>query len=132
MSVEEVRAQGSKVRVEVYEEDPFEGSCCGPNRISEESAEELRRSLIERSEILTKLLEKFHGMIELCREVVSTRRGLMNYPEHVRTALSERGRDSLPLIFVEGKLVSAGSFPSYEELLALLVHHLEGTATGRR
>lgn len=121
--------EGGKVKIEVYEGDPFEGSCCGLNPMSKESAENLRRMLTERNETLTKLLEKFQGTIEVDRDVVSTRRGLMSYPEHVRTIVSERGWGLLPLIFVEGKLVFAGKFPSYEEFLTLLSGYLEGPAT---
>lgn len=97
--------------------------------MSKDSAEKLRRMLTERNEILTRLREKFYGMIEIDRDVVNTRRGLMSYPEHVRIILSERGWESLPFIFVEGKLVSAGKSPSYEEFLTLLNRCLEGAAT---
>lgn len=115
--------------MEVYEGDPFEASCCGPVRMSEESVEKLRRMLIERNETLRKLREKFSGALDIERDIVSSRRGLMKYPEHVRNVLSERGWNSLPYVFVEGRLVSAGKFPSYEEFLVLLKPYLQNAAT---
>ncbi len=121
--------QDGKIKLEIYEGDPFEGSCCGPGRVSEESVESLRQMLIERSETLRRLEERCRGTVEVYRDAVSTRRGLMKYPEHVRNTLSERGLGSLPYIFVEGKLVSAGNFPSYKEFLRLLNPYIEKSET---
>jgi hypothetical protein len=112
--------QNGKIKLEIYEDDPFEGSCCGPSRVPEQSVEELRRMLIERNETVRRLEEKLHGMVEVSRDIISGRRGLMSYPEHVRNALSQKGRTSLPYVFIEEKLVTAGNFPSYEEFLTLL------------
>lgn len=114
----------AKIKLEIYEDDPFEGSCCATVRSSKGSVDQLRRMLIERNEILRKLDQEFRGTIEVSRDIVSTRRGLVTYPEHLQRALSEKGLGSLPHIFLEGKLVSTGKFPTYEEFLALLNAHL--------
>jgi len=119
----------NRVKLEIYEGDPFEGSCCTPTRVTEQSVESLRRMLVERNTTVRRLQEEFRGLVEVRRDIVTSRRGLMSYPEHVRNALSQKGRDSLPYIFVEEKLVTAGNFPSYEEFLALLNLYTEKSKT---
>jgi ribosomal protein L16 Arg81 hydroxylase len=124
--------RNNRIKLEIYEGDPSEGSCCGPSRVSEQSVEELRRMLIDRNETVRRLEEKFQGIVEVSRDVISSRRGLMSYPERVRKALSQKGRASLPYVFIEGKLVTAGDFPSYEEFLALLDSHTEKSETHQK
>ena len=119
-NTEGFQMKNSKIKLEIYEGDPLEGSCCGPRRASEESVEELRRMLIQRNETVKKMEEKFRETIQVTREIISTRRNLASYPEHVRETLSEKGWKALPYIFIDGQLVSTSGFPSYEDFVTWL------------
>ena len=110
----------NKIKLEIYEGDPFEGSCCGPKRATEESIDELRRMLTQTNETVKKIEEKFRETIQISRDIISTRRNLASYPKHVRETLSEKGWKALPYIFIDGQLVSTSGFPSYEDLLTWL------------
>lgn len=112
-----------KVRVEIYEGDPFTG-CCGPGSDSEGSVENLRTMLIERSNVITKLEKEFGDKVEIERDVISIRRGLGTYPDHVRKVLLERGMETLPCVFIDGKVVSVGKFPSYHEFRSLIKNYV--------
>jgi uncharacterized protein related to proFAR isomerase len=112
--------KNNKIKLEIYEGDPLEGSCCGPRRASEESVEELRRTLIQRNETVKKIEEKFRETIQVSRDIISNRRNSASYPERVRETLSEKGWKALPYIFIDGQLVSTSSFPSYARFLTWL------------
>jgi hypothetical protein len=105
-----------KVKVEIYEGDPFDGSCCGPGRASPDVADKLRQMLIERNNVVRRLQNELKDKVEIKREIISSRR--YDYPEYVREL---RGKNKpLPYIFLNGTVACVGKFPSYEEFLALL------------
>jgi len=113
----------SKIRIEIYEGDPFGSACCGPGpRVrSLEAVEKLRQMLTERGQIVEKLSKEFKGVIQIERDIISQKR--WDYPEYVRR-LMFNGKP-LPYIFLNGEAVSIGKFPSYEEFITLLKPHLE-------
>ena len=112
----------SKVRLEIYEGDPFGSTCCGPGpRItSPETAEKFRQMLTERNQTVEKLSREFRDVVQVEREIISQKR--WDYPEYVRKLESE-GKP-LPYVFVNGEPVAIGKFPTYEEFMALLKPHL--------
>jgi hypothetical protein len=111
----------SKIRLEIYEGDPFGSTCCGPGpRITTpEAAAEFRQMLTERNQTVEKLSREFHE-VEVEREIISQKR--WDYPEYVRKLESE-GKP-LPYVFINGEPVAIGKFPTYEEFMALLKPHL--------
>ena len=111
----------SKIRLEIYEGDPFGSTCCGPGpRITTpEAAEKFRQMLTERNQTVEKLSRTFRE-VEVEREIISQKR--CDYPEYVRKLESE-GKP-LPYVFINGEPVAIGKFPSYEEFMALLKPHL--------
>lgn len=113
----------SKVKIEIFEGDPFGSACCGPGpRISSlEAAEKLRQMLTERNQIVEKLSKEFKDAVQVEREIISQKR--WDYPEYVRRLMSE-GK-SLPYIFLNGEAIAVGKFPTYEEFVTLLKPHLE-------
>ncbi len=113
----------NKVRVEIYEGDPFSGGCCGPGVGSVEAATKLRKMLTERDDTATRLRTEFKGSIEITREVVGARKSLDNYPVHAREFISANA--SLPFVLVNEKLAVKGRFPSYEEFKRLIIEHLK-------
>ena len=115
----------NKIKLEIYEGDPFEGSCCSPARLSGQSVDELRRMLTERNETVKRLGQRFHETVEVKRDIISNRRGLLTYPAHVRQVLTEKGWDSLPYIFLDGQLICFGNFPSYDGFVALVSPYLK-------
>lgn len=108
----------SKVRMEIYESDPFGSTCCGPgSRVTSFAAvEELRKTLEERSEIVEKLSEEYKDSVTIRRDTINLKR--WNYPEYVRRLMSED--KPVPYVFINEELVMVGKFPSYEEFVALL------------
>jgi len=113
--------EDDKVRIEIYEGDPFGGACCGPPRItSPEAAEKLRNMLTERSLIVQRLSEEFKDAITIKREIISQKR--WDYPEYVRRLMFDS--KPLPYIFINGEAVITGKFPSYEEFVTLLKPHV--------
>jgi len=114
-----------KVKLEIYEGDPFGSGCCGPGpRISSlEAAQKLRQMLTERNRIMEKLSAEFKDTVEIERDVMSQKR--LDYPEYVRK-LNQEGKP-LPYIFINGEAVVVGRFPSYEEFVTLLKKRLEST-----
>ena len=116
--------QESKIKVEIYEGDPFGSTCCGPGpRISSlEAVEKLRQMLTERSQTVEKLSKEFKDTIQIEREIISQKR--WDYPEHVRRLMFDS--KPLPYIFINSKAVIIGKFPTYEEFLTLLKPHIEG------
>ena len=113
----------SRVKIEIYEGDPFGSACCGPGpRISSlEAVEKLRQMLTERGQIVEKLSKEFRDSIQIEREIISSKR--WDYPEYVRR-LTFDGKP-LPYIFINGQAVAVGKFPTYEEFVTLLKPHLE-------
>jgi len=112
----------SKIKVEIFEGDPFGSACCGPGpRInSPEAVEKVRQMLTERYQTVEKLTKEFKDVAQVEREIISQKR--WDYPEYVRRLMSN-GKP-LPYIFINGEAVSIGKFPTYEEFVTLLKPHL--------
>jgi len=112
----------SKIKVEIFEGDPFGSACCGPGpRInSPEAVEKVRQMLTERYQTVEKLTKEFKDVAQVEREIISQKR--WDYPEYVRRLVSN-GKP-LPYIFINGEAVSIGKFPTYEEFVTLLKPHL--------
>jgi len=113
----------SRVKIEIYEGDPFGSACCGPGpRISSlEAVEKLRQMLTERGQIVEKLSKEFRDSIQIEREIISSKR--WDYPDYVRKLISD-GKP-LPYIFINGEAVAIGKFPTYEEFVTLLKPYLK-------
>jgi hypothetical protein len=107
-----------KIRIEIYEGDPFGGTCCGPGpRVTSFAAvEKLRKMLEERSEIVKKLSEKYKDCVTVKRDTISQKR--WDYPEYVMRLMSDD--KPVPYVFINEEPVVIGKFPSYEEFAALL------------
>jgi hypothetical protein len=111
-----------KLRLEIYEDDPFGSTCCGPGpRVTSLAAvEKLRRMLEERSEIAKKLSEEYKDDVTIRRDTINQKR--CDYPEYVmKLTLDSK---PTPYIFIDGEPVIVGKFPSYEEFTTLLKAHL--------
>lgn len=108
----------NKLRLEIYEDDPFGSTCCGPGpRVTSLAAvEKLRKTLEERSEIAQKLAEEYKDSVTVKRDTINQKR--WDYPEHVMKLITEN--KPTPYVFIDGEPVVVGKFPSYEELAALL------------
>ncbi len=111
----------NKVKVEIYEGDPFSG-CCRPVRVSPQAARNVDR-MLERNEIVKRINEEFKEKIEITREIVSQRRPLSSYPAHVRELLAPGVK--MPFIFVDEQLAIENAFPSFEEFKLILDNRLE-------
>ena len=113
----------SKIKVEIFEGDPFGSACCGPGpRVSSlEAIEKLRHMLTERNQIVEKLSKEFRDMIQIEREIISQKR--WDYPEYVRRLIFD-GKP-LPYVFINGEVVAIGKFPTHEEFVTLVKPHLE-------
>ncbi len=111
-----------KIRVEIYEGDPFTG-CCGPVMTSPGAAENLRKMLVERNRTVETLKEEFKEQIEVDREIVGTRRKYDLYPQHTLKFL--KGDTKMPFILINGKLVSEGVFPSYDDFKQLVLKYIK-------
>jgi hypothetical protein len=115
-----------KLKIEIYEGDPFGGACCGPPRItSPQAVEKLRQMLTERYQTVEKLSKELKDVIQVEREIISQKR--WDYPEYVRRLMFD-GKP-LPFIFINGQAVVIGEFPSYEEFVKLLQPYL-GNVSG--
>ncbi len=116
-----------KVKLEIYEGDPFGRTCCGPvpRLNSPNSVEKLRLMLIERNQIAEKLSEEFGDTVQVKREIISQKRS--EYPEYLRKLLFDD--EPLPYIFINNEAVVTGKFPTYQEFIALLKPHLKSEAT---
>jgi len=112
-----------KVRLEIYEDDPFGSTCCGPSpRVTSLSAvEKLRKMLEERSEIARKLSEEYKDSVTIKRDTINQKR--WDYPEYVTKLMIDS--KPTPYIFIDGEPVVIGKFPSYEEFKTLLKTHLK-------
>jgi len=116
-----------KVRVEIYEGDPFTG-CCGPGVASPSAVEKLRKMLMERNETVKALREEFKGQVEIEREIVSSRRQYDTYPPHI-CALLKIGTQ-VPFMVINGQLVLKGAFPSLEDFRKLISEHIKSFNQG--
>ena len=107
-----------KVKLEIYEDDPFGSTCCGPGpRVTSLAAvEKLRKMLEERSQITKKLSEEYKGNVTIKRDTISQKRS--DYPEDVMKLMLDS--KPAPYIFIDGEPVIVGKFPSYEEFVTLL------------
>jgi len=116
----------NKVKLEIFEGDPFGSTCCGPGPLSSPDAvKKLQQMLIERNQIAEKLSKEFKNTVQVEREIISQKRS--DYPEHVRKLLFD-GKP-LPYIFINCEAVITGKFPTYEEFATLLKPHLKNEAT---
>jgi hypothetical protein len=111
-----------KVRLEIYEDDPFGSTCCGPGprATSLVAVEKLRRMLEERSEIVKKLSEEYKDSVTIERDTINQKR--LDYPEYVMKLMLDS--KPTPYIFIDGEPVVVGKFPSYEEFTTLMKTHL--------
>jgi len=111
-----------KVKLEIYEDDPFGSTCCGPGpRVTSFAAvERLRRMLEERSETAKKLSEEYKDSVTVKRDTINQKR--WDYPEYVVKLISDS--KPTPYIFIDGEPIVVGKFPSYEEFTTLLKAHL--------
>jgi len=108
----------SKIRLEIYEDDPFGSTCCGPGPrlASFAGVEKLRRMLEERSEIVKRLSEEYKNTVTIKRDTLNQKR--WDYPEYVMKLVLDS--KPTPYVFINGELAIVGKFPSYEEFTALL------------
>ena len=113
----------SKIKIEIYEGDPFGSACCGPGPLvnSIAAVEKLRKMLTERNETVNRLSVEYKDSITIKREIVSQKR--WDYPEYVRRLVFE-GKP-LPYVFMNEEPILIGKFPSYEEFAALLKARLQ-------
>jgi len=113
----------SKIRLGIFEGDPFWSTCCGPGPqiTSLEAAEKLRQMLTERNRTVEKLSMEFRDVVKIEREVISQKRH--DYPDYVRNMMFDD--KPLPFIFINGEAAVIGRFPSYEEFVTLLKKRLE-------
>ncbi len=111
-----------KVRLEIYEDDPFGSTCCGPGpRVTSLAAvENLRKMMQERSEIVKKLSEEHKNTVTITRDFINQKRS--DYPDYVMKLILDSKQT--PYVFIDGEPVVIGKFPSYEEFAALLEAHL--------
>jgi len=107
-----------KVKLEIYEDDPFGSTCCGPGPqvTSLAAAEKLRRMLEERSEIVKKLSEEYKDDVTIRRDTINQKR--WDYPEYAMKLVLDS--KPAPYVFIDGEPVIVGKFPSYEEFTTLL------------
>ncbi len=113
----------AKIKLEIYEDDPFGSTCCGPGpRVTSLSTvERVRKMLEERSEIIKQLSEEYKDDVTIRRDTINRKRH--DYPAYVtKLALDSK---PTPYIFIDGEPVIIGRFPPYEEFTALLKAHLK-------
>jgi len=121
----------AKVKVEIYEGDPFTG-CCGPGIASTAAIEKLQKMLTERYETVKALKEEFKEQLEIERGIVSSRRLYDMYSPHVCKLLMAGTR--VPFIVINGQLVLEGVFPSLEDFRKLIsdrIKNLHQEASGQ-
>jgi hypothetical protein len=113
--------QKGKVRVEIWEGDPFTG-CCGLGLFSADAAERLRKTIMERNATVKALKEEFKEQIDIERDIVSNRRRYDTYPPYVSKLLLAGVR--VPFIVIDGQLALEGVFPSLEDFRKLISEHV--------
>jgi len=118
----------AKVKIEIYEGDPFKG-CCGPGISSVATVEGLRKMLMEGNETVKTLREEFkEEKVEIMREIVSSRRRYDMYSPHVCKLLMAGTR--VPFIVINGQLVLEGVFPSLNDFRQLISEHIKSLHQG--
>lgn len=105
-----------KLKLEIYQGDPFGCACCGPGATSPDALGKLRKMLTERSQVLKKIQKTFENEIDFKIEIISPKR--WNYPGHVRRLMAEN--QPFPYIFIDDSAVIIGRFPSYTELETII------------
>lgn len=112
-----------KLTIEIYEGDPFGSACCGPGPLvtSTVAAGKLRKTLMDRSEIVERLAREYGDRVTVKRDIINQKR--LDYPEYVMKLISDN--KPVPYVFVGGEAVIIGKFPSYEEFLLLIRSHSE-------
>ncbi|MEM3388644.1 MAG: permease [Thermoproteota archaeon] len=68
----------NKIMIEIYENDPFSGGCCGPGGAFIQAAMNLMKALKERAEIVAKIKEEFKN-VEIKRDIVNPLKKLEYY-----------------------------------------------------
>jgi hypothetical protein len=111
-----------KIRIEIYESDPFSGGCCGPGGGSIQAAMRLMKMLNERAEIVANLQKEFKD-VEITREIVNQLKKLDYYPEHARQYIASS--TPLPFVLINGQLAVVGTFPTLEELRKIINERLK-------
>lgn len=112
----------AKVKVEIYEGDPFT-CCCGPGIASTAAIEKQRKMLTERYESVKALKEEFKEQLEIERGIVGSRRLHDIYPPHICKLLIAGTR--VPFIVINGQLVLEGVLPPLEDFRKLISKHIE-------
>ncbi|GAG64037.1 unnamed protein product [marine sediment metagenome] len=114
-----------KIKVEIWEGDPFGTVCCKPNigAHKNNSAKQIRNMLIDRRNTIKMLEKELGNFIEIERNTVKLDK--FDLPEYFKQAIIEEGYDSLPFIFINDKKIISGKFPSYDEFRSLLKPYLE-------
>jgi hypothetical protein len=104
---------------EIWETDPIGGGgcACNPVHISQVQADRIIKVMREREETVKRLRADF-PMLKIERDIVHPQRSRSGYPDYVRELLDE-GADP-PLFFYNNEFVHGGSFPTYEELRAII------------
>ncbi len=118
-------SETNKVIVEIYENDPFSGGCCGPGGASIQAARNLMKTLNERAEIVAKIEEEFKN-VEIKRDRVNPLKKLEHYPEHARQYITSA--TPLPFVLINGKLTVVGAFPTLEEFRKIIKEYLNSEA----
>lgn len=111
----------NKIMIEIYENDPFCGGCCGPGGASIQAAMNLMKTLKERAEIVAKIKEEFKN-VEIKRDIVNPLKKLEYYPEHARQHIASS--TPLPFVLINGKLAVVGAFPTLDEFRKIIKEYL--------
>lgn len=111
-----------KIRLEIYEGDPFGGACCGPGpQVSSlADVEKLRKMLQQRSEIVKRLSEEYKDSATIKRDTINQKR--WDYPEYVMKLMLDS--KPLPYIFINEKPAIVGKFPTHEEFTTLMTAYM--------
>jgi hypothetical protein len=107
----------NKLRIEIFEGDPFEGACCRPNYNSASRCNEtnIRQMLMDRNQIIQQIERMFGMTISISREILGQGGSPPKYVQRILFDLIP-----LPFLFLNGELISSGHFPSYDEIVSLI------------